>query len=262
MDFHFNCTRCGRCCRNLKLPLTASEAMAWLAEGHALQLICEAMPALEEPAVKDPKAAHRHRRSFEALSGSLPTRVIVMLVANLAGQCPNLRTDMRCGIYDRRRWCAGSIPPRSVLWCSSSRRRNAVRPRHGPTISRSSNATANSSTRGYARIFNDGATRTGAAHTSCGGSARRCGSTRRPWRMKAFFCIRPTLRCSRRRSPPPCRIAMAERSHRHGASLRTVRKRSRPLSLEVHCALQRAKSGMLRFEYLEFQSTASGAVPR
>jgi Fe-S-cluster containining protein len=102
MDFHFNCTQCGRCCRNLKLPLTAAEAVAWLAEGHAVQLICEAMPALEEPAVKDPKAAHRHRRSFETLSGSLPTRVIVMLVANLAGQCPNLRTDMRCGIYDRR----------------------------------------------------------------------------------------------------------------------------------------------------------------
>jgi Fe-S-cluster containining protein len=102
MDLHFNCTQCGRCCRNLKLPLTAAEAVAWLAEGHEVQLISEAMPWPEEPAVEDPKAAHRRRRSFEALSGSLPTRVIVMLAANLAGQCPNLRADMRCGIYDRR----------------------------------------------------------------------------------------------------------------------------------------------------------------
>jgi Fe-S-cluster containining protein len=61
MDLHFNCTQCGRCCRNLKLPLTAAEAVAWLAEGHEVQLISEAMPWLEEPAVEDPKAAHRPR---------------------------------------------------------------------------------------------------------------------------------------------------------------------------------------------------------
>ncbi len=102
MDFHFNCTQCGRCCRNLKLPLTAAEAAAWLAEGHMVQLICEAMPWLDGPAAEDPKAAHRRRRSFETLSGSMPTRVIVMLAADLAGQCPNLQADMRCGIYDRR----------------------------------------------------------------------------------------------------------------------------------------------------------------
>ena len=102
MDLHFNCTQCGRCCRNLKLPLTAAEAVAWLAERHAVQLICEAMPWLEQPAVEDPKTAHRRRRSFETLSGSMPVRVIVMLVADLAGQCPNLEADMRCGIYERR----------------------------------------------------------------------------------------------------------------------------------------------------------------
>jgi Fe-S-cluster containining protein len=102
MDLHFNCTQCGRCCRNLKLPLTAAEAAAWLAEGHPVQLICEAIPGLGDPAAEDPKAAHRRRRSFETLSGTMPTRVIVMLAANLAGQCPNLQADMRCGIYDCR----------------------------------------------------------------------------------------------------------------------------------------------------------------
>jgi hypothetical protein len=47
----------------------------------------------------DQKAAHRKRRSFAALSGSMPTRVVVILAANLAGACPNLMADMRCGIY-------------------------------------------------------------------------------------------------------------------------------------------------------------------
>jgi Fe-S-cluster containining protein len=102
MDLHFKCTQCGKCCQNLKLPLTVPEAMDWLTTGHAVQIICEAMPWLEEPAADDGKAAHRRRRSFATMSGSMPTRVVVMLAANLAGRCPNLQTDMRCGIYERR----------------------------------------------------------------------------------------------------------------------------------------------------------------
>jgi Fe-S-cluster containining protein len=102
MDLHFKCTQCGKCCQNLKLPLTVSEAMDWLTKGHAVQIICEAMPWLEEPAADDRKAAHRRRRSFATMSGSMPTRVIVILAANLAGRCPNLQADMRCGIYEHR----------------------------------------------------------------------------------------------------------------------------------------------------------------
>jgi Fe-S-cluster containining protein len=36
------------------------------------------------------------------MSGSLPTRVVAILAANLAGACPNLQGDFRCGIYHRR----------------------------------------------------------------------------------------------------------------------------------------------------------------
>jgi Fe-S-cluster containining protein len=102
MDVHFGCTQCGNCCRNLKLPLTVLETMHWLADGNTVQVICEAMPWPEEPPADDLKAAHRRRRSFATLSGSLPARVAVILAANFTGYCPNLESNMRCGIYDRR----------------------------------------------------------------------------------------------------------------------------------------------------------------
>lgn len=102
MDIHFDCTRCGNCCRDLKLPLTVLEAVDWLKDGHAVQLICDATPWPGEPPADDLKAAHRRRRSFAVASGSMPSRVVVILAANFAGPCPNLMTDMRCGIYERR----------------------------------------------------------------------------------------------------------------------------------------------------------------
>ncbi len=102
MDVHFDCTRCGNCCRDLKLPLTVLEAMDWLTNGHSVQIICEALPWLKEPPADDRKAAHRRQRSFAAMSGSMPSRVVVILAANFVGSCPNLMADMRCGIYERR----------------------------------------------------------------------------------------------------------------------------------------------------------------
>lgn len=102
MDVHFDCTRCGNCCHNLKLPLTVLEAVDWLEGGRPVQLICEAIPWPAEPPADDLKAAHRRGRSFAVTSGSMASRVVVILVANFAGPCPNLMTDMRCGIYERR----------------------------------------------------------------------------------------------------------------------------------------------------------------
>jgi Fe-S-cluster containining protein len=102
MDLHFECTQCGKCCRNLKLPLTVFEAMEWLQTGKTVQVICEALPWPEEPPAEDLKAAHRRRRSFATMSGSLPVRVIVILAADLGGRCPHLQDDMRCGIYATR----------------------------------------------------------------------------------------------------------------------------------------------------------------
>jgi Fe-S-cluster containining protein len=101
MDIHFRCTQCGKCCRDTKVPLTVAEAIKWLNRGDEVQLLCEASPW---PAALDvePRAAHFKQRSFAVMSGSMPTRVVVMLVANVVGACPNLLSDMRCRIYEER----------------------------------------------------------------------------------------------------------------------------------------------------------------
>jgi Fe-S-cluster containining protein len=101
-DTHFGCTLCGNCCRNLKIPLTAAESVDWLRSGHPVQVICEATPWPVEPPADDQKSAHRRRRSFAAVSGSLPIRVVVILAARIDGACPNLLPDLRCGIYQQR----------------------------------------------------------------------------------------------------------------------------------------------------------------
>jgi Fe-S-cluster containining protein len=101
MEVHFGCTQCGKCCRDTKVPLTVAEAMKWLNRGDEVQLLCEASPwpkALDG----DPRAAHFKRRSFAVMSGLMPTRVVVMLVANIVGACPNLLSNMQCGIYEDR----------------------------------------------------------------------------------------------------------------------------------------------------------------
>jgi Fe-S-cluster containining protein len=102
VDVHFDCTLCGKCCHDLKLPLTVSEAQAWLRDGHSVQILCEAMPCPADPPAEDLQSAHRMRRSFAATSGTLPLRVSVVLAANQVGACPKLQADMRCGIYARR----------------------------------------------------------------------------------------------------------------------------------------------------------------
>jgi Fe-S-cluster containining protein len=102
MDLRFACTQCGKCCRDLKLPLTMAEAIDWLIDDHEIQIICDAETWPLEPSPIDRKAAHRRRRSFAAMSGNMPIRVTVILAGNLAGSCPNLMSDMRCGIYGRR----------------------------------------------------------------------------------------------------------------------------------------------------------------
>lgn len=102
MDIDFDCTLCGKCCRDLKLPLTVQEAIAWLEDGHEVQILCEAVPWPQEPAEDDGPAQHKRRRSFPAVSGDLPIRVVVILAAPFDGPCPNLQPDFRCGIYTRR----------------------------------------------------------------------------------------------------------------------------------------------------------------
>ncbi|MFP3275668.1 MAG: YkgJ family cysteine cluster protein [Paraburkholderia sp.] len=93
---------CGHCCRGLRIPLNLSEAIDWLSDGGETQLLCEAIPWPAEPAVDNLLAAYKFQRSFPALSGTLPLRVIVTVVAAFDGPCPHLKSDLRCGAYDRR----------------------------------------------------------------------------------------------------------------------------------------------------------------
>jgi len=102
MNLHFDCTQCGKCCHDLKLPLTIDEAMAWAGRGGQVQLLCEAIPWIEQPAADDRQALYKAERSFPASSGSLSIRVVVILVAAFSGACPYLGADKRCGIYFER----------------------------------------------------------------------------------------------------------------------------------------------------------------
>jgi Fe-S-cluster containining protein len=102
-SLNFECApQCGGCCHDLRLPLTVAEATAWIERGGTVELLCEAIPWESEPAPDQLVAAHKRRRSFPATSGALPIRVIVVLAARFERGCPNLLSDMRCGIYDER----------------------------------------------------------------------------------------------------------------------------------------------------------------
>jgi Fe-S-cluster containining protein len=101
-ELHFDCTMCGRCCRNLHLPLTIPEALTWLSDGHDVEILCAAMPWPTEPPADHAESTYRRARSFAARSGSLRVRLNVILAANLVGACPNLGPDLRCRIHARR----------------------------------------------------------------------------------------------------------------------------------------------------------------
>jgi Fe-S-cluster containining protein len=99
---HFDCARCGKCCTDLRLPLTFPEAVRWLQRGGQVDLLCEALPWPVEPEADNAYAAYKRKRTFAANSGELPIRVGVTLAATFTGPCPNLREAMRCGIYEER----------------------------------------------------------------------------------------------------------------------------------------------------------------
>lgn len=102
MTIHFSCTMCGRCCHDLRLPLGVDEAIDWLGRNGRIQVFCDAIPWPEDPPASNLQAAYKRDRSFPAISGALPVRVTVTLVAAFQGACPNLQPDLRCGIYESR----------------------------------------------------------------------------------------------------------------------------------------------------------------
>lgn len=102
MNVDFDCTQCGNCCHGLRLPLSVAEAIAWLDRGDEVQILCEGIPWPGDPPPDDQHAANKRRRSFAAMSGALPSRIVVTLAASFADACPHLRPDMLCGIYESR----------------------------------------------------------------------------------------------------------------------------------------------------------------
>lgn len=102
-NFNFSCcSSCGKCCHDLRLPLTRQEAIHWLLRGDTVEIMCEALPWLEQPDASNLLAQHRRRRSFAAMSGDLPIRVVAILTAVHSGACPNLDDQFRCRIYETR----------------------------------------------------------------------------------------------------------------------------------------------------------------
>jgi Fe-S-cluster containining protein len=101
-DLNFSCVSCGKCCHDLRLPLTWLEAIDWLSRNGTVELLCEALPWPEEPESSNLQAQHKRRRSFATMSGDLPIRVIVVLTAVYTGACPNLDAQFRCRIYETR----------------------------------------------------------------------------------------------------------------------------------------------------------------
>ncbi|WP_233886381.1 YkgJ family cysteine cluster protein [Paraburkholderia flagellata] len=98
----FSCTMCGKCCHDLRLPLGVDEAIEWVRDGGDVQLFCEAIPWPNDPPPEHLEALYKRGKSFAALSGVLPVRVAVTLVASFDGPCRHLQPDMRCGVYAKR----------------------------------------------------------------------------------------------------------------------------------------------------------------
>jgi Fe-S-cluster containining protein len=101
-NLNFSCVSCGKCCHDLRLPLTWQEAIDWLSRDGTVELLCEALPWPEEPEPSNLQAQHKRRRSFPTMSGNLPIRVVVVLTAVYTGACPNLDAQFRCSIYEIR----------------------------------------------------------------------------------------------------------------------------------------------------------------
>jgi Fe-S-cluster containining protein len=96
----FACTSCGKCCNGLRLLLSLSEAVDWLAHGGRVELLCDAAPDLPFP--EGSGEAYRAARAVPATSQALPVTIALLPTAVFDGPCPNLQADMRCGAYERR----------------------------------------------------------------------------------------------------------------------------------------------------------------
>ena len=105
MTLRFGCTACGRCCHDLRLPLSLREAQSWLQRGGEVELLTDAAPALPTQP-DDPRSRYRRERALAGVSGGLAVTVNLTLAATFSGPCPHLLPTMRCGAYaDRPSTC-------------------------------------------------------------------------------------------------------------------------------------------------------------
>lgn len=98
---HFHCTGCGRCCSGHHVPLTLSEARAWVDDGGQVIVLVEAFLAngLGLPAEQQ---EHARRRSCAVPCGDTEAFVAITFAAFNPGPCRNLDAEQRCLIYERR----------------------------------------------------------------------------------------------------------------------------------------------------------------
>lgn len=97
----FACVGCGACCRGRFVPLTLSEARAWLGRGHAVAILLEAFDETVWPP-DAPAYGYNLRRSAPVQCGSATVNVVAILAANALPECPNLQSDGLCSIYAER----------------------------------------------------------------------------------------------------------------------------------------------------------------
>jgi len=98
---HFSCVGCGVCCKGRLIPLTLAETKKWLDRGHEVSVILEAFDESNWP--RPPQEfAHAVSRSVTVRSGDARIQGIAVFAGRALEQCPNLRADNLCGIYEDR----------------------------------------------------------------------------------------------------------------------------------------------------------------
>lgn len=98
---HFACNGCGACCKERLIPLTLEEAGQWLERGGHVAIMLEAFASENKP-VNPAQYAHNVSRGAQVDCGSSAVHVIAIFAGNALTQCPNLKPDNLCGIYEQR----------------------------------------------------------------------------------------------------------------------------------------------------------------
>lgn len=97
----FSCVGCGICCKGRLIPLTLTEAQQWLNRGHDVAVIVEAFDESNWPRSSQ-EFAHARGRSVSVRCGDSRINVIAVFAGKALEQCPNLRADNLCDIYEER----------------------------------------------------------------------------------------------------------------------------------------------------------------